>query len=265
MLYTVDGLVIRSRDSGENDRLITVLTPDGKITAVAKGARSMRSKVRNLTQPFVYGNFELNQKGSAMPWLKGGSSGEIFYGLRDDVEKLFLASYVCDVANELSAENVDCSEILRLTLNVLYAIMNSLRPLSQIKAVFELRAAAISGYRPDVLHCEDCGAENAESTYFDVMGGSLVCSECLMARGGVQRRNLRVSYDDIRESSVLIPLNPSTLAAIRFALYSPMEKMLSFTLSIEDDLSAFSKAGEAYLLNHLGHGFESLEMYYSIL
>ena len=104
MLCTVDGLVLRARDYGENDRLITILTANGKMTVIAKGARSLKSKIKNLTEPFVYANFELNQKSQGIPWIKGGSIEQVFYDLRTDVEKLFLATYICEVASELSGE-----------------------------------------------------------------------------------------------------------------------------------------------------------------
>ena len=265
MLYTVDGLVLRARDYGENDRLITILTNDGKMTVIAKGARSMKSKAKNLTEPFVYANFELNQKGTSIAWIKGGSIEQSFYDLRTDVEKLFLATYICEVASELSGERVDSSDMLRLTLNTLYAIMTSIRPLLQIKSVFELRASAMSGYLPNLDYCEDCMHSELEESYFDIMNGALVCSECLNERGKIVKKSLSSTYDDIRERSVLIPLNPATLAAIRYALHSPSEKMLSFALANESDLKSFSKACEEYLLHHLGHGFDSLDLYYSIL
>ena len=264
MLYTIDGLVIRSQNWGENDRMITILTKNGKITTIAKGARSMKSKLLNLTQPFVYGNFEINQKGN-YSWIKSGSSYEMFYRLRDDVEKLFLATYICDVANELSGEDSDGSEMLRLTLNTLYAIMTDMRPLLQIKAVFELRSAALSGYCPDISSCDICGEVNAENTYFDVMNGALICSSCLQKRGEIVKKNVSLMYDDIRERTVLIPLTLSVLSAIRFAIYSPGEKIFSFALTDKNDLDIFAKAGENYLLNHLGRGFDSLDLYYSII
>ena len=265
MLYTVDGLVLRAQNWGENDRLITILTNDGKMTVIAKGARSMRSKIKNLTEPFVYANFELNQTSGGVAWIKGGSINHTFYDLRTSIERLFLATYICDVANELSGERVDCSDMLRLTLNTLFAIMSEKRPLLQIKAVFEIRASAMSGYRPNVDFCESCEADNPESTYFDVTNGAIICSECLQRRGEIHKRNLSLTYDDIRENTVLIPLNPACLTAIRYALHSPNEKMLSFSLSEGEDIKMLSRACEGYLLHHLGHGFESLELYYSIL
>lgn len=265
MLSTVDGLVIRSQNYGENDKLITILTAEGKQTVLAKGARSMKSKIKTITEPFVYANFELNQKGGAIPWIKGGSSTEIFYNLREDVEKLFLATYICDVANELSGELVDANDMLRLTLNTLYAIVKDLRPLSQIKAVYEMRAAAISGYCPNLDYCERCEDEEAELTYFDVMNGALICSECLNKNGEIVKKNLSTLFDDVRERTVLIPLTPASRTAIRFSIVAPSEKIFSFTLSEAEDQKTFSKACEEYLLHHLGHGFDSLDLYYSIL
>ena len=118
---------------------------------------------------------------------------------------------------------------------------------------------------PDVSHCVQCGSENAENTYFDVMNGAIICSSCLNKRGDILKKNYSAIYDDIRERSVIVPLNPSSLAALRYSLYATSEKMLNFSLTESTDLDTFSKACEEYLLHHLGHGFDSLDLYHSIL
>ena len=93
MLSTTDGLVIRVTDREDNDKLLTVLTPDrGQLTVIAKGARSVHSKLLPLVQPFTYANFEIYEKGSSLGWLRGGSVIEPFYGVRDDLDQLALAS-----------------------------------------------------------------------------------------------------------------------------------------------------------------------------
>lgn len=264
MVYTTDGLVIRAQSCGENDRLITLLTADGQVSAVAKGARSMKSKLTALTQPYVYGNFEINRRDS-YSWIRGGSSYEMFYRIRDDVQKLFLSSYICDVAYELTGANSDCSQILRLTLNTLFAIATDMRPLPQIKAVFELRAAASSGYMPDMYRCECCESESPRDPYFDVMNGAMICSDCLEKRASSAIGSARRAYDDVREASVLVPLSAGALSAIRFVTRAPAEKIFSFNITSDSDLEIFCRAGEEYLLNHLGRGFDSLDLYHSIL
>lgn len=261
MIYTADGLVIRSQNSGENDRLITVLTPNGRTLASAKGARSMKSPLLALTQPFVYANLEINRR-EGYSWIRNGSVLQSFWGIREDLDKLFLATYVCDVAGELSDENTDCNDILRLTLNTLYAIERQIRPLRQIKAVFELRAMSVSGYLPSLSECSVCGKREAENMLFDVPAGSIVCSECLHAN--TPHRGTPPVYDDIRESTVLLPINPAVLRAMRFATETPSEKIFSFALQRDEDLDLLANASEKYLLYHLERDFESLELFNSL-
>ena len=58
MSYTADGLVLRVKTTGENDKLLTLLTPlQGKITVLVKGGRSLKSGSLSATQLFSYGNY----------------------------------------------------------------------------------------------------------------------------------------------------------------------------------------------------------------
>ena len=41
----VRGIVLRAVDTKESDKILTVLTADGKLPVVAKGARSRKSRV----------------------------------------------------------------------------------------------------------------------------------------------------------------------------------------------------------------------------
>ena len=60
MTIEVKGLVIRTVDIKETDRLITIFTEErGAITALAKGARSFKSRKMSSTMQFCYGSFIL--------------------------------------------------------------------------------------------------------------------------------------------------------------------------------------------------------------
>ena len=67
---------------------------------------------------------------------------------------------------------------LRLFLNSLYYLSTDKKPLLQIKAVFELRAAVLSGYAPDLVACSVCGAYETPFMFFDPVGGTLFCAAC---------------------------------------------------------------------------------------
>lgn len=259
MQYTVDGLVIREVESGENDKRITLLTADrGKISVSAKGARSLRSKYMNAIGLFTYGNYEITER-SGYSWLGGASVTEPFYALRDNIDRLALASYIVDVAGELSGEGESAEEILRLTLNTLYAIANDLKPYPQIKAAYELRAMVMSGYMPMLDACGLCGCERSELVYLDVMNGMLKCEECIHKLNS--SREINVNEDG--SSVILVPLSYGALSAARYIAEVPLQKLLSF--KVEDKaLSELSRLAETYLLHHLEKSFSSLDFYNSL-
>lgn len=260
---SIDGLVIRAGDSGENDRYLSVLTAQkGRMTMLAKGARSLKSEQRAVCQLYTYGNFEYYRRGE-FNLLKRGSVNRSFYAVSADLDRLNLAAYLSEVMCEVTDEGVEAAEQLRLMLNALYALCNGRYPLPVVKGAFELRTAALSGYAPDLSSCCFCGKEMSDGMYLDVMNGALLCSECLGVRGKRQRLTVH-DYDDVREAEVLCPLTIGTLAAVRYCIQAPLERLLSFSLQDADDRAAFSKTAELYLLSHLGRDFPTLRFYHAM-
>ena len=138
---SIDGLIIRVFDTGDHDRYLTVLTADrGRISVLAKGSRSVRGQQVAISQLYTYGNFEFYRKGSTYI-LKGGSVLDPFYSLSTDIDRLSLASYLCDMTYELTDEGEPAPEMLRLLLNSLYAINKNLYSQEQIKEVVAYAAS----------------------------------------------------------------------------------------------------------------------------
>ncbi len=260
MQYTVDGLVIRELAAGENDKRIVLLTPDrGRITVLAKGARSLRSKYMHAIPLFTYGNYEITERGGAA-WLKGASVIEPFYGLQTDIERLSLGSYMLDIAYELSGADEPAEELLRLCLNFLYALANDQKPKALIKAVFEFRAMTEAGYMPDLSVCRVCGKQRAAYMYLDVMDGRLTCAECLSS---LEARAVPAMDEEPRGEKVISPLGSAALAVARYITEMPCEKLLSFTLE-DFAVAELGRMSETYLLHHLERSFPSLEFYRSL-
>lgn len=259
MSYTTDGLVLRVRATGENDKLLTLLTPEeGRITVCVKGGRSLKSGSLPATQLFAYGNYEINDR-NGFKWLHGASSRTQFIGLSKSVEKVALASYFSSIAEELSGENEPAEDILRLILNSLYALENDKKPMPQIKGTFELRAAALSGFMPDITSCRGCHSQMAEIFYLDVMNGRILCPDC-MRKESLKAAKEQATSEDIREAVVMLPMSPSVTSAVRYVLTVETNRMLAFTLT-DAELTSFAKVAETYLLSHLGHGFDTLDFY----
>lgn len=261
MRDSCDGLVIRECAYGENDRLVTVLTEKGQAVMIAKGARSMKSRVMGICRLFTYANFEYYER-SGMKWLSGGSINDSFFGLNSDIRGFALASYIVQLAAEITGEGIDAERTLRMTLNSLYAIENKLKPLSQIKSAYEIFAAEESGFSPNFSECMRCGREDVSDSWLDVMNGGLVCEECMRARGGVDRVAAE-GVDSMMTSTVLVPMSKSAAAAWKYVSGAPQKRVFAFSLE-EAELLTLERASETYIINHLERNFETLEFYHSI-
>lgn len=258
---TADGLVLRELPVGENDKLLTVLTADGQITLMAKGARSMKSKFLPICRLFTYANFEYYEK-AGYCWVSGGSVNDSFFGIGSDITGFALASYILQLAAEITGEGVEAEEILRMTLNTLYAIEKKLRPYEQIKAVYEWFSVNISGFSPDLSVCSECQTKREGEMWLDVMNGRLICAECQEKHSG---GSMPVPDVDAYETrNILVPIDPSALAAMRYVQSAPMKKIFSFSLKTDASLASFSRAAETYVINHLERSFDTLEFYRTV-
>lgn len=248
-------LVIHEKQIGEADKLLTLLTPEyGKILVSGKGVSSLRSRHMASAQLFCYSNFVL-RKSKKYFYISDSDTEECFFNIRFDVEKVALATYMCDVACDLALENTGDPELMRLMLNTLFALSTKKNlSMDQIKAAFEFRAAVNAGFMPLLDSCGGCDCEPSDDLIvFDIMNGMMKCSKCVSA---VKREEL----DPDRTAEIHIRINRTVLSALRFIGSAPLSKFLSFSLP-EEDLEILSRFAETYLISHLEHSFSSLKYY----
>ncbi|MBQ8311191.1 MAG: DNA repair protein RecO [Clostridia bacterium] len=258
---SVDGFVLRTDDYKDNNRYLSVLTADkGRITLLAKGSRSLKGEQMAISQPFVYGNFEYYKRGD-FNILKGGVCHRSFHGVSEDLTKYYLACYLCELMLEMTDEGEEAYELFRLTLNAMHALEKDLFPLSLIKGAVELRAAALSGYTPDLSGCAFCGKHNADPFYLHVMNGQLICADCLKRIGTHRYAH---SDEEVRAAETIVMLSPAVTAAVRYCIDAPLNRLFLFSLEDSTDLTAFARLAQTYILSHLGRGFHSLAFYESL-
>ncbi len=259
---SIDGLVLRTKDYGDRDRYLTVLTAEyGRITFLSKGSRSFKGGTASISQPYTYSNFEYYRKGD-FNILKGGVLHNSFYNLSSDIDYLNLASYLSELAIEVTDEGEEAEDILRIMLNALYALSGQLYPQERIKAAVEWRFAVLSGYEPDLFACAHCGAAGADAFYLNVMNGALYCPACI--KKAASTPHPFGVYDDLREAEVLCRLTPAALDALRYTASAPISRLFAFELPDAESLSLFTKTAETYILSHLGRGFDTLNFYHTM-
>ncbi len=243
METTTAGLVLREVNYKEADKILTVLTPEGKLTVAARGARRKGSRITACTQLFAYSEMELFTYRDRTS-MNGGETVEIFPGLRRDIELMSLGAYFMELLEAVTQENEDSRALLSLALNSLYALDTLKKPQKVVKPAFELRLMCLTGFAPMVENCAVCGEGFPENARFNVTQGVLHCAAC--------REHI--------PGGISMPVSPGTLAAIRHIIRCDIRKLFSFTAS-EGTLDELGNVSEAYIYAQLDRGFHTLDFY----
>ena len=245
MYLTTKALVLRVTDYNDKDCLLTVLTSEhGKLTVKARGLRRKNSPLTAPCQLLALGEFTLFEYRGQYT-INEAHSVELFQGLRRDLGKLSLGTYFAQAAEVLSQEDTPNPELLSLVLNCLYALDKLGKSEILVKSVFELRAASIAGYTPDLFGCHVCGSQTP--AFFDISGGVVLCENCKGNAAGIR-----------------MPLTAAVLEAMRYIIYCNGKKLFSFEIGAEA-LTQLSGITEAYLTTQLERGFSTLDFYKSLL
>lgn len=262
MLIGIKGLVLKTIQRTDSDRLIVLFTAErGKITVCAKGSRSSKNKILPCIEPFSYSEFVLYEKDGFF-WIKEAMLIENFYALREDIKKLALASYICDVLDITVYENMQEVELLRLGLNSLYAISNDIRPIKTIKAVFEIRAAMLLGFAPYIEACSVCHSSKAEAFFFSLHDGEIVCAKC-KEKALKEYLNTRNSVNVEQErqfASQIFTISDDVRLAISYILECPADKIYSFNLE-DEEMNLLSKLSQEHLTYRLEKKPQTLDFF----
>ncbi|MBE7026299.1 MAG: DNA repair protein RecO [Ruminococcaceae bacterium] len=240
---TTNGLVIKQTNYGEADRILHIFTEKlGIVSVLCKGARKYKSHQGSASQLLYYSSFTL-VSGKGMYQMRGASTIESFFSLSESLEKIALCTYLFDITKALVPENMPEQAVLSLLLNTLYILKTKERDLSLIKAAYELRLLALTGY---MANCEECCicARGCKAAYFSSSHGGIVCDNC------------PPPADSIKISS-------SVQKAMDYITKNDADKIYSFTIS-DDAARELGVACEKFLLSCAERNFLSLDYYKSV-
>jgi len=245
MYYKTEGIVLRETQYKDSDKIIDVLTRDfGKITLKARGVRKNSSDLKSACQLLAYSEFTYEER-NGFHTVREAVCREMFQELHADIEAISLGFYFAQAAEVLAEEDSPDPALLSLLLNSLYGLAKLRKPQNQVKAAFELRAACIAGYEPDLSGCAVCGA--AFPDRFNVNRGALQCSGCH-----------HESLEGLR-----MPVSPGVLSAMRYLTSCEDKKLFSFQLG-EDAMRELSGITETYFVTQLERSFSALDLYKSL-
>ncbi|MEA3327701.1 MAG: DNA repair protein RecO [Chloroflexota bacterium] len=176
--YRTQAIVIRHMEFGEADRIIKLFTLEkGKITAIAKGIRKIRSRKAGHLEPFTRVDLFL-AKGRNMDIITQAETVDAYIGLRDDLQRVAFAAYVMEVLDRFTYEEGQNVGIFKLLANSLSRLET--RPnLETVVHYYEVRLLDLLGFRPQLFECVDCGEAIIEQDqFFSPLAGGALCPKC---------------------------------------------------------------------------------------
>lgn len=246
MTVTTQGIVLKELKINDRTTVVTLLTDKcGKLSAYINNSTRLRNKMGSSTDLLCYSNFVLFKSKDTW-YINSADKEKVFFGIRTDIKKLALATYMAEMEKELAPEGENAKEYLRLILNCIYFLDRGTKSLQMIKSIFELRILSLAGYMPDLTCCCKCGNYEDKAMYFSCVSGTLCCISCSQER---------------EPNSVLVPF--SVVYAMRHIIYTDFEKVFSFKLG-EDSTSVLANVSEQYCVYQLERTFNSLEFYKSV-
>ncbi len=174
-VYKAEAIVIRRRNLGEADRIVTLFSREyGKFSVVAKGARKPGSRFAGRLELFTQLH-ALLARGRTLDVVSQVDVIDPFAGLRGDLARMGAASTVVEITDRATPE--------RETQSALYTVLrDALRTIATGDAEmpllwFTTQVLVLIGYAPVVDRCVVCGRPLSTAAAFSAaLGGSLCAS-----------------------------------------------------------------------------------------
>ena len=175
MLKEVEGIIINETDYRETSKIINILTKDGIIGGIAKGAKSLKSPLRSFTMSLTYGKFYIYYKENGPSILKNVDVINGFNTIKRDIILVSYMSFLCDLTSQVIKQNTD-ERIFNLLIHGLIKINNKFDPMI-ITNILELKYLDYLGVGINFECCAKCGSTHNIVTIDPDIGG-YICKDC---------------------------------------------------------------------------------------
>ncbi len=149
-------IILRRTNYGESDRILNLLTPEGKLSVLARGVRKEKSRLAGGIELFSVSDVVVHQGRSNLGILTSAKMLRFYGNILADLPRLELASE-CLRKAEKAAAQMDNPEYFTIIEQVLLAL-NQATDSTLVKTWFTLNLAQAMGETVNVLS-DTTGAE----------------------------------------------------------------------------------------------------------
>ena len=177
--YRDSGVVLRTIRLGEADRIVTLLTEEhGKVRAVAKGVRKVKSRIGARLEPLTHVDV-MCWRGRELDVVSQVEVVDVFRKVREDLALLGAAMTMAEIADQVTVDHQQAPELCTLLVGALRTLETTGAPI--ILAAFCLKLLALEGVGLTTDRCASCGEDRA-LVAFDAAEGGFLCQDCRSGR-----------------------------------------------------------------------------------
>lgn len=176
--FLTKAIVLCSQDYKEKDKQLSLFTIDsGKMTAVLKGVKSAKAKLKFLINPFCFAEVQVLQKGNFYTIINA-TLIDSFFDLSKDISNYYASGIMLDIVQNV----VKFSEP---NINVFIELISSLKAIcyenanaKMVLTKFCLNVIENLGYKLSFNSCSRCGLPYKMEKFLDLSSGEFVCPNC---------------------------------------------------------------------------------------
>lgn len=240
--FRVTAVVLRHSDWGEADRLLTFYTREqGKLRALGKGLRKMRSRKAGHLEPFTYVSLQL-ARGRDLAIVTQVETLNAYLPLREDLQRTARAAYVVELLDKFTYEEEGGNPAVFLALTeTLTRIAENPDPWLALR-YYETRLLEWMGFRPQLFQCANCSREILpEDQFFSPTQGGVICPRCGIGLPGLWKISMEaLKYlRHFQRSSYAQAARANPPAAIRLEIENLLQAHISYLLERELNTPGF--------------------------
>lgn len=159
--FDAEGIVVRARDLGEADRIVILLTPNrGLVSCVARGARRTKSSTGGHVDLLRHITAHISEGQSDLHTISQVETVNAFLGLRNDLDRLTLASHFAEISERFSIPNAPNPQLFALLKDTLAYTESTPKPtLLLLRLWHETTLLNTVGLQPQLHRCVRTGAD----------------------------------------------------------------------------------------------------------
>ncbi len=216
--FTTEALVIGSMRYGEADRIVTLYTRDrGRLSAIAKGVRRVKSKTGGRLEPFTLVRASFHTGRGSLYTVAGVETLRTFQAVRDQLFRMEEGARLLSAVRRLFPGEEASVPAFNLLVRGIAQLSESFdqAAASNVVLATRLKLLVLLGYAPEMNHCAACGAESTFCAFSPALGGVL-CEACWTG--------------DARASGPCFALSAGGVATLQVLIAKPLVELDEFDI-----------------------------------